>query len=364
MKAAVCRAHGEPLVIEELSIAEPAGRQIKVKIGACAICHSDIHYMEGAWAGELPAVFGHEAAGVVESVGPDVTHFQEGDRVIVTLIRSCGSCHYCDQGSPVMCDSARNEDPTDRITSAKGEPVTQGMKTGAFAEYAVVEETQAAGIPSGMQLDVASLLACGVITGVGAVVNTARVRPGSSVVVVGVGGVGLNSIQGAVICGASTIIAVDVEDHKLDVARTFGATHGINAGEDKISRKIRSLTGGRGADYVFVTVGAKQAMDSSYRYIGRGGKVVIVGMPAIGVTSEFYPLALAGSVQGIQGSFMGETRLTVDIPWLLDLYAAGRLKLDELISNRFPLEQVNEAVEDTLSGRSLRNVLIIDQDLI
>ena len=203
MKAAVCRAHGEPLVIEELSIAEPQGRQIKVKIGACAICHSDIHYMEGAWAGELPAVFGHEAAGVVESVGPDVTQFQVGDRVIVTLIRSCGSCHYCDQGSPVMCDSARNEDPTDLITSAAGEQVTQGMKTGAFAEYAVVEETQAAAISADIPLDVASLLACGVITGVGAVVNTARVPPGSSVVVVGVGGVGLNSIQGAAICGAS-----------------------------------------------------------------------------------------------------------------------------------------------------------------
>ena len=363
MKAAICYEHGKPLVIEEVDITTPKGRNVKVKLGACAICHSDIHYMEGAWQGQLPAVFGHEASGVVTEIGPEVTRLKVGDRVIVTLIRSCGSCYYCDHGEPVMCGDAVATDSDEVISLKDGTPVVQGMKTGAFAEYVVVDESQTAGLPDDMPLDVACLLACGVITGAGAVVNTARVKPGSSVVVVGVGGVGLNSIQAAALSGAAKIIAVDIELEKLKTALSFGATHTVEAGKDKISREIRALTHGRGADYVFVTVGSGSAIDSSYRFIRRGGTVVIVGMPAIDVTSEFSPLGLAGSVQTIKGSFMGQTNLGNDIPWLLDLYKEGRLKLDELISNRYDLDQINEAIENTLEGKSLRNVLVIDSTL-
>ena len=237
MKAAICFEHGKPLIIEEVEIAEPKGRNVKIKLGACAICHSDIHYMEGAWQGQLPAIFGHEASGVVTDVGQDVTRLKKGDRVIVTLIRSCGSCYYCDQGEPVMCGDAVATDSDDVIFLKDGTPVVQGMKTGAFAEYVVVDESQTAILPKEMPLDVASLLACGVITGAGAVVNTAQVKPGSSVVVVGVGGVGLNSVQAAALSGAAKIIAVDIEPEKLKTALSFGATHTIEAKKIKFPGK-------------------------------------------------------------------------------------------------------------------------------
>lgn len=363
MKAAICYEHGKPLQIEEVDILPPSRSQVKVKIGACAICHSDIHYAEGAWGGELPAIFGHEAAGVICETGSGVKRVKPGDRVIVTLIRSCGSCYYCDQGEPVMCDSAVASDNNSMIRTKTGKPIVQGLKTAAFAEYVVCEETQIAVIPETIPLDVASLLACGVITGAGAVINTAKVRPGDNVVVVGVGGVGLNSVQAASLSGANNIIAVDLEQTKLQTAIEFGATHIIDGKEQKIYRKIKALTGGRGADYVFVTVGSGQAIDDSYRFIRRGGQVVIVGMPAVDVLSQFSPLGLAGSVQTIKGSFMGQTNLSVDIPWLLEMYQSGRLKLDELVSNRYPLDQINEAIADTSAGKSLRNVLIIDPEL-
>ena len=364
MKAAVCYQHGAPLIVEEVKLASPTATQVKVKIAACAICHSDIHYIEGAWQGQLPAVFGHEASGVVVEAGSQTSKVKPGDRVIVTLIRSCGSCYYCDQGEPVMCGDAVADDNDDIISLQDGTPVVQGMKTGAFAEYVVVEESQTALIPDDLPMDVASLLACGVITGVGAVVNTAAVEPGSSVVVVGVGGVGLNSVQAASLSGADKVIAVDIEQEKLETAKTFGATHVMNADVlhaegKKIHREIKNLTEGRGADYVFVTVGSGEVIDSSYRFIRRGGTVVIVGMPAVEVKSEYSPLGLAGSVQTIKGSFMGQTDLTRDIPKLLELYSDGKLKLDELITHRYALEQINEAIEDTLNGKSLRNVLVL-----
>lgn len=363
MKAAVCHEHGRPLTIEEVSIAETSGHRVKVKIGACAICHSDIHFAEGAWGGHLPAIYGHEAAGAIVEVGPEVDRLAVGDKVIVTLIRSCGSCYFCDQGEPVMCGDSAAADDIHVLKLKDGTEIAQGMKTAAFAEWVLVDQSQVAKIPQDMPLDVASLLACGVITGVGSVINTAAVKPGSNVVVMGVGGVGLNAVQGAKIADAKAIIAVDIEDHKLAIAKEFGATHGVNARTEKLAKEIKELTDGFGADYVFVTVGSKQAIDSSYRLMRRGGEVVIVGMPAVNEKSEFLPLALAGSVQRIQGSFMGQTRLHVDIPWLLSLYKQGVLKLDELITNRYSLEQINEAIEDTSKGRSLRNVLIIDDSL-
>ncbi len=363
MRAAVCHEHGKPLTIEEVSIGDPSGRQVKVKIGACAICHSDIHYAEGAWGGHTPAIYGHEASGVVVKVGPDVDRLAVGDKVIVTLIRSCGSCHFCDQGEPVLCDRSSAQDDTHLLKLEDGTEIAQGMKTAAFAEWVLVDDSQVVKIPDDMSLDAACLLACGVITGVGAVINTAEVRPGSNVVVIGVGGVGLNAVQGAKIAGAKTIIAVDIENEKLETARQFGATHGVNAGVEKLPGEIRNLTDGYGADYVFVTVGSQQAIDSSYRLMRRGGQVVIVGMPSATEKSSFLPVALTASNQKIQGSFMGQTRLRVDIPRLLSLYRQGILKLDELISNRYTLDEINLAIADTCRGQSLRNILIIDDSL-
>lgn len=360
MKAAVCREFGKPLVIEELNLAPPGPGEIRVKIGACAICHSDIHYADGEWGGKLPAVYGHEAAGIVEETGPGVAVLKAGDHVVVTLIRSCGHCHYCAQGRPVACETKFPLDEKSPLSAADGSPVIHGLRTGTFAEYAVVDESQAVAIPKDIPLDSAALLACGVITGLGAVVNTAGMQPGANVVVIGTGGVGLNSVQGAAIGGARTIIAVDIVESKLEAAKKFGATHGVDGRSADAAEQIKALTDGRGADYVFVTVGAKAAFDQAFGFLARAGAVVVVGMPPAGVMAEYDPGDFAYKGHRILGSSMGTSRIQVDIPWLVSLYRQGRLKLDELITARYRLDQINEAIASTKGGEALRNVIVFD----
>jgi len=359
MKAAVCREFGSPLVIEELTIDPPTGREVKVDVAACAICHSDIHYAEGAWGGTLPTVYGHEAAGTIIEVGPLVTNLAVGDHVIVSLLRSCGSCYYCDQGLLHACEGTFPSDQQSRIHTQDGAPVLAAMHCGAFAEEVVVDQSQAVAISKEIPLDSASLLACGVITGLGAVTNTARIPAGSSVVAIGTGGVGLNSIQGAALAGARTIIALDLNDAKLAAARDFGATDTINPNETNATAAIKALTDGRGADYVFVTVGSAKAMEQAIDYVKPTGTLVIVGMPATGATSAFELGNIAGANQQILGSKMGSTRLQVDVPKLVALYQQGRLKLDELITNRYPLEEINEAIAEVNRGEALRNVIVM-----
>ena len=358
MRAAVCHAFGEPLVIEEVDIDPPQDGEVMVKLAACAICHSDIHFIEGAWGGKLPAIYGHEASGIVDSVGPGVTFAAPGDHVIVTLIRSCGQCYYCDQGDPTNCEATYDIDRNGRLHAKDGSPVKQGLRTGAFAEYVVVDQSQVVAIPDDVPLDCAALLACGVITGLGAVTNTAAVPSGSSVVVIGTGGVGLNSVQGAVLSGAHPIIALDLSDDKLSAAMTFGASHGINAAANDAAEEVRALTGGRGADYAFVTVGSAAAIENAVGLIRPGGTVVVVGMPAAGVKAAFEVLEFADNAQRILGSKMGRTRLRVDVPNLVRLYQEGRLKLDELITARYPLEEINEAIAAVNRAEALRNVIV------
>ncbi len=358
MKAAVCRKFGDPLRIEDVAIAAPGPGEVLVKLAACAICHSDIMFIDGAWGGDLPAVYGHEAAGVVESIGSGVERMATGDHVVVTLIRSCGHCHYCAQGAAVACEATFPLDVQSPLSSADGTPLKHGLRTGAFAQYVVVDASQAVAIDRDVPLDSASLLACGVLTGFGAVVNTAGVEAGCSVVVIGTGGVGLNSVQGARISGAATIIAIDISPQKLQAALTFGATHTINAADADVPGKVRALTGGRGADYVFVTVGAIAAINSAYDLMGKTGAVVLVGMPANGVMSEFEPGNIADQSQRILGSKMGSGRIQIDIPNLVTLYQQGRLKLDELISGRYPLDDINEAIASVRRGEALRNVIV------
>ncbi len=358
MKAAVCRQFGEPLVIEEIEVAAPGPGEISVKMAACAICHSDIMYIDGAWGGVLPAVYGHEAAGIVEAVGDGVDTVAVGDHVVVTLIRSCGHCHYCAQGHSVACETSFALDAQSPLRTKDGDLLTHGLRTGAVAEYVVVHNSQAVAINRDIPLISASLLACGVLTGFGAVTNTANISTGCSVVVVGTGGVGLNSVQGAVIAGAATIIAIDISDSKLEVAKAFGATHSINANDKDVGKQVRAVTSGRGADYVFVTVGAKTAIDGAYELMGRTGSVVLVGMPADGVMSQFEPCNIAAESQRIIGSKMGSSRVPVDIPYLVSLYQQHRLKLDELISGTYPLEDINEAIASAKNGDALRNVIV------
>ncbi len=358
MKAAVCYEFGKPLVVEEVTLDPPQAGEVKVRLAACAICHSDIHYMEGAWGGILPAVYGHEAAGVVEQVGPRVTAVESGDRVVVSLIRSCGRCFFCARGEPHMCDATFPLDEAGRLHGRDGAALHQGLRTGAFAEYAVVEESQVVALPDDIPLDSASLLACGVITGLGAVVNTARVPAGSSVVVIGTGGVGLNSVQGAVLCGAQPIIAIDLQASKLEAAKAFGATHTIDPAAADTRDAVRALTGGRGADYVFVTVGSAKAIEQGLGLLRRAGTLVAVGMPASGAKTEIEAADFANEGQRLLGSKMGSTRLGVDVPKLVELYRQGRLKLDELITARYPLAEINEAIAAVKRAEALRNVIV------
>ena len=355
IKAAVCTAHGQPLEIETLDLRAPAPGEIEVTLDAVAICHSDIHYAEGAWGGSLPAVYGHEAAGRITAIGPNVTGLETGARVVVTLIRACGTCANCASGKPTICDTP-NPGPTP-LSRPDGTPVVAAMNCGAFAERVVVDQSQVVPLPDDMPPEAVALLACGVITGIGAVVNAARLRAGEDVVVIGAGGVGLNAIQGARIAGARRIVAVDMSPEKLAIARDFGATDGVLATEDEPWREAQRLLG-RGADVAVVTVGAIPAYDSAPRYLGWGGRMIMVGMPHSGAMAQYEPVMLAYMAQGMTGSKMGDVVLRRDIPWMADLYRQGRLKLDELVSGRWRLDQINEAIADTRAGGAKRNVIL------
>jgi len=360
IEAAVCRGFGEPLRVEELELRGPGPGEVGVRIAACAICHSDIAYMHGAWGGDLPAVYGHEAAGVVEEVGDGVLGVQPGDHVVVTLVRFCGRCRQCLRGLPSFCEQLW-ELPLSRhppLSTPDGGPVFHGLRTAAFAERVTVHASQVVPVPHDLPLESASLIACGVITGVGAVLNTARVEVGSAVGVIGTGGVGLNTVQGAVLAGAGQIVAVDLFDHKLETARSFGATHTLNGATDDVPAAVEELTGGRGLDYVFVAVGVGAAVEQALGLIGTGGTVVLVGL-ATGAHVPIDAERIADRGQRVIGSKMGSARPQLDVPALVDLYRQGRLKLDELVSGRYPLAEVNEAVASAERGEALRPVLVL-----
>jgi NDMA-dependent alcohol dehydrogenase len=360
MKAAICYQFGQPLVIEEIEIDPPKKGEVKVRMVATAICHSDVHAIQGEWGGELPVVAGHEGAGIVEDIGPDVNLVHKGDHVIVSLLRSCGRCEPCTKGAPHLCDGEFALQSECRLHNRQGQSIHHGLKTAAFAEYVVVDQSQLVSVPKDMPLESAALLACGVITGVGAVVNRAQVEPGSSVVVIGAGGVGLNSIQGAHLVGAHPIIAIDLLDNKLEAAYTFGATHALNATKVDIQAAVSEITDGRLADYVFVTVGTTNAAEQAYSITRKRGMVILVGIPD---WISAMPVPIGPTVlteKTITGSMMGTTRLSVDIPWLVALYEVNRLKLDELITARYSLDQINDAIGAMQSGSVLRNVILFD----
>jgi S-(hydroxymethyl)glutathione dehydrogenase/alcohol dehydrogenase len=359
VKAAVCRAFGEPLVVEEVELDPPRADEVRVRVAACAVCHSDVAYASGAWGGLLPAIYGHEAAGVVEEVGGEVTRLEPGDHVVVTLVRCCGSCHLCRRGQPALCEATFALDGRSPLRTASGAEIAQGLRTAAFAEQVVVHHSQAVPIPLEMPLDRACLLACAVVTGYGAVVNTAQVTQDDSVVVIGAGGVGLNCIQGGVLSGAQPIIAVDLAADRLAAARAFGATHVVDSAGDDPGHVVRALTEGRGADCVVVATGATAAIELALQLVRRGGTVVIVGMPGAGATVAFDPAGLAHDGIRILGSKLGSTRPATDVPALARLYLDGRLLLDELISSRSPLSTINEALDSSARGEALRAVITL-----
>ncbi len=357
-RAAVCRSFAEPLCVETVDLRDPGAGEVRVRIAACAVCHTDLAYIEGVWGGELPAVYGHEASGVVEEVGAGIVGIEPDDRVVVTLVRSCGRCALCLRGLPALCER-KSDLPLSRtspLRTADGEPLVQGVRTGAFAEHVVVHHSQVVAIPGDVSFEAAALLGCGVVTGVGAVLNTARVEVGSTVAVIGTGGVGLNSVQGAALAGAALVVAVDLVPAKLDVARAFGATHTTDP--EGMDSAVSDLTGGRGLDYVFVTAGSAAAVEQGLGLLADGGAAVLVGMPG-GATATVDPEAIAHRGLRIVGSKVGSTRPQLDIPALVALYRAGRLKLDELVSGRFPLDEINEALAAAHRGEALRSVVVL-----
>ena len=358
MRAAICYQLGEPLVIEEVNIDPPQRGEVKVKLVASAICHSDIHRIRGEWGGVTPVIAGHESAGVVEEIGEGVTLVKVGDPVVVSLLRSCGRCDYCLTGSPQLCDGTFALSTESRIHNQKGEVIQQGINVGGFAEYTVVDQSQLVRIPDHMSIETAALLACGVITGFGAAVNTGHVTQGSTVVVLGTGGVGLNAVQGAVVAGARRVIAVDLLDSKLKAASEFGATDTINASTQDVNAEVQNLTNGRGADFALVTVGSNKAIEQSFDLVHKGGTVVVAGLPPLDETVTLPIFSFVVTGKRLLGSNMGSTRLQVDVPILIDHYQRGNLQLDELITGRYPLERINEAIESTERGEALRNIIV------
>jgi S-(hydroxymethyl)glutathione dehydrogenase/alcohol dehydrogenase len=357
LKAAVCYEFGKPLVVEEIDIDPPQKGEVKVRIAATAVCHSDIHIIRGEVRGvDLPIVPGHESSGYVEELGEGVTSVKPGDSVCLMLMSPCGKCHYCITGRPHLCTTRWALDTEKRMRNKKGQRIGTCMKGAGNSEYAIVTESQLVRIPPDMPMDQAALLSCGFTTGFGAVVNRAQVKPHNSVVIIGTGGVGLSAVQGAVISGAYPIIAVDIFDNKLQAAKSFGATHTVNSQSENAIEAIQQITSGTGADYVFVTVGSAAALSQSFTMAGQNGTIVIVG-----VISEPVPLLpdeFTIFEKALIGSKGGTINPNIDIPWLVTLYKAGRIKLNELITGRYPLEQINEAIESVEKGQALRNVIV------
>ncbi len=360
MKAAVLRQINEPLAIEDIEHGDPGPREVLVRTVAAGVCHSDLHFQNGSYPYPLPAVLGHESAGVVEAVGSDVTYVQPGDHVITCLSAFCGHCEYCLTGHMSLCQEPELQRPPDRpqrLTKG-GEPLAQFLNLSSFAEYMLVHEHAIAKIREDMPLDRAALIGCGVTTGVGAVIHTAKVEPGSSVAVIGCGGVGLSAINGAAIAGAAQIIAIDMVPSKLELARKFGATHVLNAGDVDVKEAVRELTNG-GVQYSFEAIGLKQTAEQAFKILQRGGTATIIGMIPVGTMIELHGPEFLME-RKLQGSNMGSNRFRVDMPRFVDFYLQGKLHLDDLISARIRLEDVNDALAALETGEVARNVIMFD----
>jgi S-(hydroxymethyl)glutathione dehydrogenase/alcohol dehydrogenase len=358
MRAAVCHRFGQPPAIEEIDLDPPQHGEVRVDISAVAICHSDVAYSDGAWGGELPAVYGHEACGIVAATGPDVERPAVGDQVVVSLVRHCGRCARCAAGEPALCSASFRLDDESPIRLAGGRRAAQGMRCGAFADAVVVHASQAVALDPQLPAASACLIACAVMTGVGAVVHAAAVTEGSSLVVIGAGGVGLNAVQGGRLAGAGPLIAIDLADAKLAAAHVFGATETLTAGPGT-PEAVRELTGGEGADAVVLTAGSAAAIDQGLACLRRGGTLVVAGMPPAGQRASFDPAQLAHDGQRIVGTKMGSADPAREIPRIAGLYRDGGIKLDELVTATYPLERINDAMAAMRAGEALRNVIVM-----
>jgi S-(hydroxymethyl)glutathione dehydrogenase/alcohol dehydrogenase len=361
MKAAVLYEPRKPLVIEDLKLAPPKAGEVRVKVAANGACHSDLHVMTGDMRMPLPLVLGHEGAGIVAETGAGVTSVKEGDHVVLSFSPVCGYCHYCTQGRPNLCETRPKGlgtlmDGTTRL-SKNGTEIFHFSYASTFAEEAVVPESCTIKIRDDVPLDRACFVGCGTMTGIGAAINTAKVRPGASVAVIGCGGVGLNVIQGAALAGARDIIAIDLLPNKLELAKVFGATQFVNPSQDDAHKAVMDLTRGRGADYAFEVISTPKTIEMAFRMTARGGTCVIVGVSPDGARISLNPNVFTLMEKRLIGSYYGSTRPRIDMPLLIDLYMDKKIKIDELVSRTFPLEGVNEAYDLLRKGEVSRSVI-------
>ena len=360
MKAAVFREVNVPMEVEEIEVSKPGPREVLVRTAAAGVCHSDMHFFNGTYPGAMPMVLGHESAGVVEAVGSDVHYVAPGDHVITCLSVFCGHCEHCLTGRMNLCEepeTRRRKDEEPRI-SQSGTPLSQFANLGSFAEYMLVHEHAVAKIRDDMPLDRAALIGCGVTTGVGAVIHTAKVRPGETVAVIGCGGIGLSCINGAAIAGAGRIIAVDTVPSKLELARKFGATDVVNAKDDDPVGTVMAMTSG-GVHHAFEAIGLKVTAEQAFQMLKHGGTATVIGMIPPGDMVALHGVDFLFEKK-IQGSFMGSNRFRVDMPRFVDFYLQGKLHLDDMVSSRIKLSDVNEALLALETGEVARSVILFD----
>jgi S-(hydroxymethyl)glutathione dehydrogenase/alcohol dehydrogenase len=361
MKAAVMRAWKAPLTIEDVDVDEPGPREVLVRTVATGVCHSDLHVMEGSLPMPPPCILGHEPAGIVEKIGPGVTHVVPGDPVIGCLSAFCGNCGYCLSGRPNLCGGEATARPLGgkpRL-SKDGQPLLQFAHLSAFAEYMLVSENAIVKIRPDMPLDRAALIGCGVTTGLGAALRTAAIRPGETAAVIGCGGVGLAAVQGCRIAGASRIVAIDNVPWKLDLAKQLGATDTFDAGQGDPAMGVLGLLGG-GVDYAFECIGTKGTSAQALAMVKKGGAAVLVGVMPFGAMLELPGLDIVLQGKRVLGSMMGENRFRIDMPRYVDFYLDGRLKLDEMISSRIKLSELNSAFDKMRKGEAARQVVVFE----
>ncbi len=360
MKAAVLREVGKPLQIEDVQINKPGPREVLIRTKAAGVCHSDLHFINGTYPYPLPAVLGHESAGVVEQIGSEVRTVSVGDHVITCLSAFCGHCEHCLTGHMSLCPGTETQrGPEDEPRLSNGtDPMFQFLNLSSFAEQMLIHEHACTKIRKDMPMDVAALIGCSVTTGVGAIINTTKVSPGETVAVIGCGGVGLAAINGAAIAGAGRIIAVDTQGSKLNLAKEFGATDVVNAKDGDPVAQVMELTGG-GVHHALEAIGLKATTEQAFKMLARGGTATVIGMIPLGVNIELHGADFLAEKK-IQGSLMGSNRFPVDMPRYVDFYMNGKLKLDNMISQRIKLTDVNEAFKELERGELARSVIMFD----
>jgi S-(hydroxymethyl)glutathione dehydrogenase / alcohol dehydrogenase len=358
MKAAVLHAANQPLTIEEVALTKPGSRDVLLRTAFAGLCHSDLHFIDGLYPHPTPCVLGHESAGVVEAVGDGVTYVKPGDHVITCLSVFCGTCSQCVTGHPNLCENTEVKLPpgvSRRLSWKGGELMNQFLNLSSFGEQMLVHENSMVKIDPDIPLDRAALVGCGVMTGVGAVFNAAKVEPGSTVAVIGCGGVGLSAVNGAALAGAERIIAIDTVASKLEIARELGATDTLNVSNADAVKEVREMTGG-GVHYSFEALGTKTTAEQAFGMLRPGGTATIIGMVPLGVKIELHGYDFLRD-RKLQGTSMGGNRFRVDMPRLLSLWRQGRLKLDHLISGKLKLEQINEGFAALKSGAPVRQLI-------